>query len=64
MTEISNPHDRFFKDVLSRREAARDFVLYYLPADLAALLDVESLVVSKDSFVDKDLREHFSDIIY
>ena len=64
MTEISNPHDRFFKDVLSRREAARDFVLYYLPADLAALLDVESLVVSKDSFVDKDLREHFSDILY
>jgi predicted transposase YdaD len=50
VTEISNPHDRFFKDVLSRREAARDFVLYYLPADVAALLDVESLVVSKDSF--------------
>ncbi len=64
MTEISNPHDRFFKDVLSRREAARDFVLYYLPADVAALLDIESLVVSKDSFVDKELREHFSDIIY
>ena len=64
MTEISNPHDRFFKDVLSRREAARDFVLYYLPADLVELLDVESLVVSKDTFVDKDLREHFSDILY
>ena len=64
MTEISNPHDRFFKDVLSRREAARDFVLYYLPADVAVLLDIESLVVSKDSFVDKELREHFSDIIY
>jgi predicted transposase/invertase (TIGR01784 family) len=57
-------NDRFFKDVLSRREAALDFVLYYLPADLAALLDIESLVVSKDSFVDKELREHFSDIIY
>jgi predicted transposase/invertase (TIGR01784 family) len=25
---------------------------------------LESLVVSKDSFVDKELREHFSDIIY
>ncbi len=39
-------------------------MLYYLPADVAALLDIESLVVSKDSFVDKELREHFSDIIY
>ncbi|MCK5508009.1 MAG: Rpn family recombination-promoting nuclease/putative transposase, partial [Desulfobacterales bacterium] len=63
-TEISNPHDRFFKDVLLRREAALDFVLYYLPADITVLLDIESLVVSKDSFVDKELREHFSDIIY
>lgn len=27
---------------------------YYLPADVAALLDIESLVVSKDSFVDKE----------
>jgi len=48
MTEISNPHDRFFKDVLSRREAARDFVLYYLPADMAALLDVDSLEQFKE----------------
>jgi len=53
MTEISNPHDRFFKDVLSRREAARDFVLHYLPAEVAKLLDVESLEVSKDSFKEK-----------
>ncbi len=47
MTEISNPHDRFFKYVLSCRDAARDFVLYYFPADVTALLDIESLVVRK-----------------
>ena len=31
--------------------AALDFVLYYLPADITVLLDIESLVVSKDSVV-------------
>jgi predicted transposase/invertase (TIGR01784 family) len=64
MTEISNPHDRFFKEVLSRPEAARDFVVHYLPDEVTALLDLDSLEVTKDSFVDKDLREHFSDLLY
>lgn len=27
MPELSNPHDRFFKEILSRQEAARDFLL-------------------------------------
>lgn len=64
MTEISNPHDRFFKEVLSRQEVARDFLLHYVPANLVGLLDIDSLEIRKDSFVDKDLNEHFSDILY
>ena len=64
MMEIGNPHDRFFKEALSRREVARDFILHYLPGEIVALLNVDSLVISKDSFVDKDLGEHLSDILY
>ena len=64
MTEISNPHDRFFKETFSRVEAARDFVLNYLPSEVTALLDLESLEATKDSFVGNDLREHFSDLLY
>ncbi len=64
MTEISNPHDRFFKEVLSRQEVARDFLLHYVPANIVGLLDIDSLEIRKDSFVDKDLNEHFSDILY
>ena len=29
MADITNPHDRFFKEVLSREEVARDFMLHY-----------------------------------
>ncbi len=64
MTEISNPHDRFFKEVLSRQEVARDFLVHYVPANLVRLLDIDSLEIRKASFVDKDLNEHFSDILY
>lgn len=64
MSELINPHDRFFKEVLSQQDAARDFLRYYLPAEVAGLLDYSSLEVRKDSFVDKELQEHFSDLLY
>jgi len=64
MSELSNPHDHFFKQVLARPEAARDLLLNYLPAEVVALLDLTSLELRKDSFVDAELREHFSDLLY
>jgi len=65
MTEpLANPHDRFFKDLFSRSEAAQDFLRYYLPAELVNLLDLSSLEVGKDSFIDPDLQTHFSDLLY
>ncbi|MEW6365168.1 MAG: Rpn family recombination-promoting nuclease/putative transposase [Acidobacteriota bacterium] len=64
MSEIANPHDRFFKEILSRPENARDFVTGYLPADVVDIIDESSLEMEKDSFVDEGLREHFSDVLY
>ena len=64
MEQVTNPHDKFFKETLSREEVARDFVLHYLPERIRDCLDVDSLTVSKDTFVDKELREYFSDLLY
>lgn len=65
MTEpLANAHDLFFKDVFSRREAAQSFLQNYLPQEVAALLDLSSLEISKDSFIDPELQEHFSDLLY
>jgi len=63
MAELINPHDRFFKDALSWPDATRDFLQYYLPPAVAELLDVSSAELVKDSFVDAELREHFSDLL-
>ena len=64
MEEITNPHDKFFKETLSKEDVARDFVNHYLPKELRDFLDISSLRVSKDTFIDKALREHFSDLLY
>jgi len=64
MPELTNPHDKFFKEILSREEVARDFLKNYLPPEVYALINTDSLELSKDTFVDKDLTEYFSDLLY
>jgi len=64
MSEISNPHDLFFKELLSRPEGQRDFVANYLPAAVVAQLDLSSLEATKDSFVDPKLQAHYSDLVF
>ena len=61
---ITNPHDHFFKATFSRRETALDFVQGYLPPEVVQVLDLTAFEISKDSFIDSKLKEHFSDILY
>ncbi|MCP4353189.1 MAG: Rpn family recombination-promoting nuclease/putative transposase [Desulfobacterales bacterium] len=61
---MKNPHDKFFKETLTRRENALSFFREYLPADIAAKLDWRTLKITKETFVEPELRERFSDILY
>ena len=57
MTTVpSNPHDAFFKQVLTRPDTAADFLRHYLPAEVAGQLDPTTLAISKDSFIDSSIR--------
>jgi len=64
MSELTHPHDRFFKDVFSRADVAADFLRHYLPPPVVAALDPGRLTISKDSFLDAELQAHYSDILY
>jgi len=64
MEQITRPHDRFFKETFSRVETARDFIRHYLPPEISGLLDLNTIEVAKDSFVDEALKERFSDLVY
>lgn len=61
---LQNPHDKFFKQSFGRKEVARSFIQEYLPGKLHKLLDLKTLEILKDTYVDKELSEHFSDILY
>lgn len=64
MSEIANPHDSFFKDLMARPEMAADFLANYLPPEVASELDVTAPELVKDSFVDAELQPHLSDLLY
>lgn len=64
ITEPINPHDLFFKQYLSHPVAAADFLRNHLPAAVVSLVDLTQLTLAKDSFVDEQLRNHFSDLVY
>lgn len=64
MSKVANPHDLLCKEMLGQVEQARDFLANYLPAEVVSALDLDTLEVVKDSFVDQELREHLSDIVY
>lgn len=64
MAEISNPHDRFFKELLSSADLASDFLQHYLPPEISAVLDLSAPEPVRDAFVDADLQQHFADLLY
>jgi len=64
MKKISSPHDKYVKFNLSIKSNAVEFFTSYFPNEILKLTDFDTLEISKNSFVDKELKEYFSDILY
>ncbi|MEI7989507.1 MAG: Rpn family recombination-promoting nuclease/putative transposase, partial [Chloroflexota bacterium] len=64
MDEISQAHDAFFKEMFNQLEPTRDFLANYLPPEITGLLNMDTLEICKDSFVDAALQAHYSDLLY
>ncbi|UUM22161.1 Rpn family recombination-promoting nuclease/putative transposase [Mycoavidus sp. SF9855] len=61
---LSTPHDALFKTFLTNITVAKDFLHFHLPAHLKKYCDLSTLEIVAGSFVDAELRQHFSDIVY
>lgn len=61
---VQNPHDHFFRQSFSRPEVIKSFIQEYLPADISAQLDLDSLEAEEASFIDPELAEYQSDLLY
>ena len=62
--DVPNPHDRFFRQVWSHTEITADFLANYLPPSVAAMLDLGSLHLEPDRYVDERLSDQRSDLLY
>lgn len=58
------PHDATFRQFLTQPEVARDFMELHLPAELRAICDLNTLKLESGSFVEENLRQYFSDVLY
>jgi predicted transposase/invertase (TIGR01784 family) len=64
MNAVNNIHDTLFRQTMSHKDVAADFLRNYLPARVTRHLCLETLSVAKDTFVAADQRAHYSDMLY
>ncbi len=64
MSEINKKHDTFFRETMSHKEVAADFLANYLPAKVLKHVRLDTLTITKDSFVNEKLAEYYSDLLY
>ena len=62
--ETNTPHDSFFKVLFADLAVAQDFMQNYLPPEISTRLDLATLRLESESFVDPELRKHFSDLLF
>lgn len=57
-------HDGLAKKILSDPIAAQEFISHYLPESCKELLDLETIKVEKESYVEEYLKQKFSDLVF
>jgi predicted transposase/invertase (TIGR01784 family) len=62
-SKITSPHDSVFKNILGREDVARDFVRFYMPAEITSDLDLDSLAVTSESYVSDHLKPRLTDLV-
>ena len=60
---ITSPHDKLFRASMQNPEVARDFLMAHLPADLTKKIDLKSIVVCPNTFIDEELLLTESDVL-
>ena len=58
-----SPYDRLFRRIFSSPEAGADLARNVLPSRYLQEIELGSVHLEKESFIDDDLKEHFSDLL-
>jgi predicted transposase/invertase (TIGR01784 family) len=63
-SRVVNPHDKVFRETYCDKENARSLLSDRLPDKVLTQVDLNTLEISKDSFIEKELTEYYSDMLY
>jgi predicted transposase/invertase (TIGR01784 family) len=64
IVKVQNPHDKFFRESMGNVTTAKDFLAHYLPKNILQIIDLNTLEPQKDSFINQELEEGFSDLLF
>jgi len=64
MGKVQSPHDTFVRGILADKVAASDYLKVPLPLFISENLDFETLTQTSESYISKQLRETFSDVVF
>ena len=62
--DLNNPHDKFFKGAFSMLDVTYPLLVAFLPKDLLDKLDLNTLEIDQNSYIDDELKETFSDLVW
>lgn len=62
--KVTHVHDKAFRNAMSDLRVARDFLTHYLPAIVLSKIDLQTLALSKESYVDEELKLLVTDVLY
>lgn len=62
--KLHQPHDKLFRETFGDVEVAEDFLTHYLPEALLEVVDLKSLEMLNDSFIEEKLQDSQSDLLY
>jgi predicted transposase YdaD len=58
-SKVAHPHDRLVKRLLSIPDVAKDILTLYLPKNVQTLMDLNNLILQRDSFIDDEHRAYY-----
>ncbi|MFF2554103.1 Rpn family recombination-promoting nuclease/putative transposase [Nocardia sp. NPDC058058] len=61
---LQNPHDTYFRHVMSEATAASGELRTVIPESVAADIDWSTMEQQSCSFVPKELQSRFTDVLY
>lgn len=64
MESMKKAHDKYYKETFGNVAIAGEFIQKHLPKSITDLIEMHTLEVQKDSFMDQEMEEIHADLLF